>query len=280
MRRQNQARICAVGCGVDAHATSLTTLFLGLAIGDNTDTQSATSGIQTTSNHGGAFGNASESCGFLGDFADHIVALANFRQEGAGNAQFGTHSVVPLHGTHIEAVQTIALGDFLGQTTGEAVSDVAVGLENSCNLAVDFRHLFLVPQDFTGGVGSLQGVTRQIEDVVGADSCVDLSADFLRTVVHPDGVVGQNLAVFVQGNGRPALAVNTDTRDVSRVDARFFNDSASGRCHSGPPFFRVLFHPAGVRIIDRIVAIGSANHVAVQVKDGNFASTCADVNTE
>ena len=97
-------------------------------------------------------------------------------------------------------------------------------------------------------------------------------ANILRPGIHPDWRVGKNVSLAVNGNGGPALSVNSYPCDLFRQDTRALDAPPHRAAHGFPPFLRVLFRPAFMGIINRIIAVLRRQNSARPVENGNFTA--------
>ncbi|MNO71877.1 hypothetical protein D3C76_628050 [compost metagenome] len=97
---------------------------------------------------------------------------------------------------------------------------------------------------------------------------LELLADFGAASALPDdGVVDRAAGVLVPDHGGFTLVGDADGRDLVVVQSRLRQGFDHHRTLGGEDFHRVMFDPAGLRIMLRELALGGADHVGVAIEN-------------
>ena len=277
MESQDQPGIRFVFFRADTHSACLSALLLGFSRMDHACSQRSAGGVKTSCRHRRTLRKA----GFPGRFFCHrthdLVASADLRKKFTWNTKTVAHPVVPFSCPHVKTVQAVTLRQILCHLSCQFKSNIAVGLQYPVCIPVNLRKILLIPEDLRRCVGRLERISRCPENLFRADLFVQPVADILRPGIHPDRRVGKNVSPAVNGNGRPALSVNSYSCDLFRQDTRARYAPPHRAAHGFPPFLRVLFRPAFMGIINRIIAVLRRQDSARPVENGNFTCACSDI---
>ncbi|MCY1180811.1 hypothetical protein D9M73_212800 [compost metagenome] len=97
---------------------------------------------------------------------------------------------------------------------------------------------------------------------------LELLADLGAAPTLPDDrVVDRAAGVLVPDHGGLTLVGDADGRDLIVMQAGLRQGFDHHRALGGEDFHRVMFDPAGLRIMLRELALGGANHIGVAVEN-------------
>ena len=280
MKTEYQPWICLVILQTDAHTSCLPALFLRFSLVNDSGAQCSACGIQASSNNRNAFRKSGFFCRPGCYPSDDLVAIQNFRKKIHRNPHLPGHVGVPFSGPHIKAVPSVSITDIFRNCPCQPVTDITVGMKNLLRLFKHFRKHFPVPKHLWCGIRRLQGISRQIENLILSDTAVQPVTNFLRARVHPDRGIGQTFSLSVQRNGRPSLPVYSDSGNLFRTDSAAVPYFFQSHANSPVPVLRVLLCPPLMGIKNRVIPCAGCFHIPVCVKYGRFACTGADVDPQ
>ena len=145
--------------------------------------------------------------------------------------------------------------------------------------SVYFRKILFVPEDFCRSIGRLQGVACNTENLICPDIFIETVTDGLCPGIHPDGCVRKHFSVLINGNGGPALTINSHSGNLLRTDIRLLEHLTDSSADGAPPFLRILFCPAFPGIIYRIIAACGCQYLSLPVKNSYFTGTCSYIDS-
>ena len=280
MESQDQPGIRFVFFRTDTHSARLAALLLGFSRMDHACSQRSAGGVKTSCRHRCPL----RETGFPGRFLCHrthdLVAASDLRKKFPANTKTAAHFFIPHAFSHIKAMQSVTLRQILCHLSCQFKSNITIRLKNLICIFVNFRKILLIPEDLRRCIGRLERIARCPENLFRTDLFIQPIANILRPGIHPDWRVGKNVSLAVNGNGGPALSVNSYPCDLFRQDTRALDAPPHRAAHGFPPFLRVLFRPAFMGIINRIIAVLRRQNSARPVENGNFTCACSDINTQ
>ena len=247
---------------------------------DNSCTKCSTGCIQTTGNYRCALRKSTFCRCLCSDTANHMVTVTDLRKKSHWNSQKFTHFLIPAGFFHVEAVKPVSLRYILRDHTCQFICDIAVRLKNLVDLCIYLWKIFLIPEDLRGRIRRLKRISCHLKNLLCTNLLIQSVTDRLCSGIHPDWCICQYFSLFINRNRRPALPIDSNSRDLIRLNICFLYCFFRCPADSIPPFFRILFRPSFLRIIYRIVTTGCCKNFSVSVKHSHLTCACSDINSQ
>lgn len=198
----------------------------------------------------------------------------HFRQHFPRDIQHFQHFRIPLQGVDVEehGARSVGVVGDVGLAAGEFPDQPAVdGAEQQFAVARAFAAAFDVVEDplqFGAGEVRVGDQAGGVADVVFQAIALELLADFGAAAALPDdGVVDRPAGGLVPDHGGFALVGDADGGDLVMVQAGLRQGLDHHRALGGEDFHRVVFDPAGLRVMLGEFALGGAHDVGVAIEN-------------
>ena len=174
-------------------------------------------------------------------------------------------------------MKAISLRKILCHHTGQFVCNITVGLKDLISLCIDFRQISLIPDDLCSCIRWLQRVAAKLKDLVFPNLFIEFFTDICGSCVHPDWGVRKYISIFIYCDRRPALSIDSDSFNLFRGNISFYEYPWDCIANCFPPFFRILFCPSRMWVINLIITGSGCLDGSVFCKDCNLAGTGSDI---
>ena len=177
-------------------------------------------------------------------------------------------------------MKTIPLREVLCHHAGQFICNVTVGLKDLISLCINFRKVSLIPDNLCCCIRRLQRISAKLEDLVFSNLFIEFFTDICCPCIHPDWGIRKYITFFVYCDCRPALSINSDSFDLFRGNLSLCQHPWDCVADCFPPFFRILFCPARMWVIDLIITGSGCPDCSVFCEDGNLAGTGSDIYSQ
>ena len=264
----------------DAHTSGLSALLLSLPRLRHADAECAACRIQPSRDDRRSGQQPGTRGGRLRDMSDHLLRGNHIQQEAPFQSKRLRQRIIVLQRVLVKVVIAVALGQILRDHARQSVGNKAVALQEGPRPADKLRLMLHEIEDFRQRIRRRKRVSGGLEDPLRADPCLIAGADLLCARIHPDGRSAQHISLRVNRNGRPALPVDPDGRDLFRADTGLRQQLTAPAANRVPPGIRVLLHAAGGRRIERRAACNAARRCAVLPEQRQLAGRGSNVDRQ
>ena len=182
---------------------------------------------------------------------DAVIAFKELRHPAFLHAADFQHLVRPALVLYIQQQHAGGIGIVAGMHAREAVIDIVLRQHDFPDAGKVLRFIFLHPEELRGCKSGKGNVRRELGELFLSDLRIEPDGLLFRASVVPQDGGTDDPVPRVQGDKAVHLAAAANPGDLCSVNVRCqFPDSGKGL---PDPVLRILFGPAGLREMQRII---------------------------